>query len=36
MNVNLGFLDISASRDKIVLNQGEVAGNIWMAKLEGK
>jgi len=31
-----GYYEISVARDKIVFNLGELAGNVWMAKLELK
>jgi len=33
-NVFLPWLDMCVARDKIVLNMGELTGNIWMAQLE--
>jgi hypothetical protein len=29
MNVGLGFLEIAVAKDKIVMNLGELKGNIW-------
>ena len=34
-NVGAALMDISVSPDKIVLNLGEVTGNIWMTQLPG-
>jgi len=34
MNLGLGGLEMSVTRDKIVLNLGEQTGNIWLAELE--
>ena len=34
LNVGWGLMDIAVAPDKIVLNLGEITGNIWMTKLE--
>jgi Tol biopolymer transport system component/DNA-binding winged helix-turn-helix (wHTH) protein len=31
-NVPIGWLGVSVARDRIVFNQGELTGNIWMAR----
>jgi len=33
LNVGYGLMDISVAPDKIVLNLGEITGNIWMTQL---
>jgi hypothetical protein len=33
-NANLVSQEMSVARDKIVFNQGEITGNIWMTELE--
>jgi Tol biopolymer transport system component len=35
VHLTTNWLGLSASRDKLVFNLGEVSGNIWMAKPEG-
>jgi hypothetical protein len=32
-NANIVSQEISVARDKIVFNQGEITGNIWMTEL---
>jgi len=34
LNVGYGLMDIAVAPDKIVLNLGELTGNIWMTRLE--
>ena len=34
MNVDLGHLEMSVARDRIVINLGELTGNIWLVDLE--
>ncbi len=34
LNVGWGLMDIAVAPHKIVLNLGEITGNIWMTKLE--
>ena len=36
LNAGYGQLEISVARDKIVFNQAELTGNIWMGKLDVK
>jgi hypothetical protein len=36
MNAGIRFQEISLSRDKLIFNLGEITGNIWIAKLDGK
>ena len=36
MNAAIEFMEISLSSDRMVFNLGEITGNIWMVKLEGK
>jgi serine/threonine protein kinase/Tol biopolymer transport system component len=33
MNVAPGLLDISVARDRLIFNQGEKTGNVWLTKL---
>ena len=33
-NTDLGSLEMSVARDKIVFNLGELTGNLWMTRLD--
>jgi len=35
-NANLVPQDFSVARDKIVFNQGDITGNIWMTEIRDK